>query len=59
MNGVTDRADLDVVASHALASLLSRSHLLQPDAVAAAVIEAAEPLGVQLARIYLADLQQR
>ena len=59
MNGVTDRADLDVVASHALASLLSRSHLLPPDAVAAAVIEAAEPLGVQFARIYLADLQQR
>lgn len=52
----SDRAAL---AGQVLADLMSRSHLLEPDAVAGAIADAAAPLGVRSARIYLTDLQQR
>jgi serine phosphatase RsbU (regulator of sigma subunit) len=51
--------DLDAVAGRVTAELLSRSHLMQPVGVAEALAEAARPLGVSGAQIYLADLQQR
>src|ERR1700761_2418848 len=51
--------DLDAVAGRALASLLKRSHLMGPAEVSTAVVQAALPLGVSAARVYLADLEQR
>jgi hypothetical protein len=51
--------DLDAVAGRVSAELLAQSHLLAPDAVPGALAEAARPLGISGARIYLADLRQR
>jgi serine phosphatase RsbU (regulator of sigma subunit) len=51
--------DLDAVAGRVTAELLSRSHLMRPAEVTGALTQAARPLGVSAARIYLADLQQR
>jgi hypothetical protein len=51
--------DLDALAGRAAAELLARSHLMEPDGIADALSEAARPLGVTAARIYLADLQER
>jgi serine phosphatase RsbU (regulator of sigma subunit) len=51
--------DLDALAGRVAASLLGRSHLMQPGDVATVVAEAARPLGVSAAQVYLADLQQR
>jgi serine phosphatase RsbU (regulator of sigma subunit) len=51
--------DLDAVAGRMTAGLLRQSHLMPPGAVAAALVEAARPLGVTGAEVYLADLQQR
>jgi serine phosphatase RsbU (regulator of sigma subunit) len=53
------QADLDAVAGRVIAGLLRQSHLMPPDAVPAALAEAARPLGVTGAEVYLADLQQR
>lgn len=53
------RVERDAVSGRVTADLLAQSHLLSPDNVAEAVSEAAKPLGVLRARIYLADLQQR
>lgn len=50
--------DLDAVVSGVAADLVQRSHLAQPDEIAASVAAAAAPLGVSSARIYLADLEQ-
>src|ERR1700761_7175374 len=51
--------DLGAVAGRVLAELISRSHLMRPAEVTAALAQAAVPLGVSAARVYLADLQQR
>jgi Stage II sporulation protein E (SpoIIE) len=51
--------DLDAVAGRVTAGLLRQSHLMRPDDVPGALAEAARPLGVSAARVYLADLQQR
>lgn len=51
--------DLDAVAGRVMAELLERSHLMRPAEVSSALTQAALPLGVSAARIYLADLQQR
>jgi hypothetical protein len=53
------QADLDAVAGRVTADLLRQSHLMPPGTVAAALAEAARPLGVTGAEVYLADLQQR
>lgn len=50
---------LDAIAGRVGAELLTRSHMLPPGSVAEALAEAARPLGVVRAMIYLADLQQR
>jgi len=50
--------DLDAVTSRVLAELLHRSHLVPPDGITGALTQAARPLGVSGARVYLADLQQ-
>ena len=50
---------LDAVTGEVTARLLGLSHLLPPGEVASAVAEAARPLGVSGAQVYLADLQQR
>jgi serine phosphatase RsbU (regulator of sigma subunit) len=49
----------DVLAGRVIAELLSRSHLMRLAEVSTALTQAALPLGVSAARIYLADLQQR
>ena len=54
-----EERDLDAVTGRVLAELLSRSHLMRPDDITDALTQAARPLGVSAARIYLADLQQR
>jgi hypothetical protein len=54
-----EEGDLDAVAGRVIAELLSRSHLMRPTEVSTALTQAALPLGVSAARIYLADLQQR
>src|SRR5579863_10564100 len=54
-----EEGDLDAVAGRVIAELVSRSHLMGPAEVSAALTQAAQPLGVSAARIYLADLQQR
>jgi serine phosphatase RsbU (regulator of sigma subunit) len=51
--------DLDTVAGRVTADLLNRSHLMRPADITSALTEAARPLGVSGAWIYLADLQQR
>ena len=51
--------DLDAVVGRVIAELLERSHLMRPAEVSSALTQAALPLGVSAARIYLADLQQR
>jgi hypothetical protein len=53
------QADLDAIAGRVTAGLLRQSHLMPPGRVAAALAEAARPLGVTGAQVYLADLQQR
>ncbi|HEY0938406.1 MAG TPA: PP2C family protein-serine/threonine phosphatase [Trebonia sp.] len=53
------QSDLDAVAGRVIAELLSRSHVMRPADVSAVLTEAALPLGVSAARIYLVDLQQR
>jgi serine phosphatase RsbU (regulator of sigma subunit) len=50
---------LDAVAGRVTADLIRRYHLMPPGAVAATLAEAARPLGVTGAQVYLADLQQR
>jgi hypothetical protein len=51
--------DLDAVAGRVAAELLLRSHLMRPADITGALTQAARPLGVSAARIYLVDLQQR
>ena len=51
--------DLDAVAGRVIAEMLRRSHLLPPGELSSALTQAAVPLGVSAARIYLADLQQQ
>lgn len=51
--------DLDAVVGRMTAELLSRSHLMRPGDVPDALAQAARPLGVSAAQVYLADLQQR
>jgi serine phosphatase RsbU (regulator of sigma subunit) len=51
--------DLDVIAGQLTAQLLERAHLISPEDLADGIAEAARPLGVTGAHIYLADLQQR
>jgi Stage II sporulation protein E (SpoIIE) len=51
--------DLEAMTGKIAAKLLERSHLVPPEGIAAVIVEAARPLGVDAARIYLADLQQR
>jgi hypothetical protein len=53
------KGDLDAVAGRVIAGLLSRSHLMRPAEVTAALAQAALSLGVSATRIYLVDLQQR
>jgi hypothetical protein len=48
----------DPVIGQMLSTLLLRSHLMAPGTLADHLAEAARPLGVSEARIYLADLQQ-
>lgn len=50
---------VEALTGRVVAELLARSHFLAPEQVAAALMDAAGPLGVTAARIYLADLQQR
>ena len=54
-----EEGDLDAAAGRVIAELVSRSHLMGPAEVSTALAQAALPLGVSAARIYLADLQQR
>ncbi len=54
-----EERDLDAVTARVTAELLRRSHLMRPADIAGALAEAARPLGVSAAQIYLADLQQR
>jgi hypothetical protein len=56
---MTDDAGLDALAGQIVAGLLARSHLLEPGMIPEVITEAARPLGVQAARVYLSDLQQR
>jgi hypothetical protein len=51
--------DLDAVVGRVTAGLLRQSHLMRPDDVPGALAEAARPLGVAAAQVYLADLQRR
>jgi serine phosphatase RsbU (regulator of sigma subunit) len=54
-----DEGELDAVADRVMAELLSRSHLMRLGEVSDALAQAALPLGVFGAAIYLADLQER
>jgi serine phosphatase RsbU (regulator of sigma subunit) len=54
-----EEGELDAVADWVMAELLSRSHLLPLGEVSDALRQAALPLGVSAAGIYLADLQER
>ena len=54
-----EEGELDAVADWVMAELLSRSHLLRLAEVSDALTQAALPLGVSAASIYLADLQER
>jgi serine phosphatase RsbU (regulator of sigma subunit) len=51
--------DLDARTGRVAAELLDRSHLLVPEQLADALMDAAGVLGVITARIYLTDLQQQ
>lgn len=51
--------DLDAIAGRVSVELLRQSHLMRPAEVAGAIAQAAQPLGVSGAQVYLADLQQR
>jgi serine phosphatase RsbU (regulator of sigma subunit) len=53
------QASVDSAIGQVVADLLRRSHLLMPMAVAEAIADAAKPIGVSEARIYLADLEQQ
>jgi serine phosphatase RsbU (regulator of sigma subunit) len=55
---VPAEAELDAVAGRVAAELLAQSHFLPPGAVTGSIAEAARPLGVSGACIYLSDLQQ-
>ena len=57
--GSSGSRDLDAVAGQLAARLLEQAHLAGPEEIADSVVEAARPLGVTGARLYLADLQQR
>jgi hypothetical protein len=60
MNSQADaRPGLDAVAGRVTADLIRLYHLMPPGALAATLAEAARPLGVTGAQVYLADLQQR
>lgn len=60
MNSQADaRPSLDAVAGQVTADLIRQYHLMPPAALAATLAEAARPLGVTGAQVYLADLQQR
>jgi serine phosphatase RsbU (regulator of sigma subunit) len=54
-----EEGELDAIADWVMAELLSRSHLLRLAEVSDALTQAALPLGVSAASIYLADLQER
>jgi stage II sporulation SpoE-like protein len=54
-----EEGDPNALAGPVIAELLSRSHLMRLAEVSTALTQAALPLGVSAARIYLADLQQR
>jgi serine phosphatase RsbU (regulator of sigma subunit) len=54
-----DEGELDAIADRVMAELLSRSHLMPLAEVSDALAQAALPLGVSAAAIYLADLQER
>ena len=54
-----DEPSADEVAGRVTAELLGQSHLMQPPGVAGALAQAARPLGVSAAQVYVADLQQR
>jgi serine phosphatase RsbU (regulator of sigma subunit) len=54
-----EEGELDAVADWVMAELLRRSHLLRLAEVSDALTQAALPLGVSAAGIYLADLQER
>lgn len=51
--------DLDAVTGRVTAELLRRSHVMRPTDLTGALTQAARPLGVSAAQIYLVDLQQR
>ena len=54
-----EESDLDAVAGRVTAELLRRSHVMRPADLTGALTQAARPLGVSAAQIYLVDLQQR
>jgi serine phosphatase RsbU (regulator of sigma subunit) len=54
-----EEGELDALADRVMAELLSRSHLMPLAEVSDALAQAALPLGVSAAAIYLADLQER
>jgi hypothetical protein len=54
-----EERDLDAVAGRVTAELLRRSHVMRPADLTGALTQAARPLGVSAAQIFLADLQQR
>jgi hypothetical protein len=54
--GLREEGGVDAVTGRVLAELVSRSHLMEPDEVSTALTQAALPLGVLAACIYLADL---
>lgn len=54
-----EERDLDALAGRVTAELLWRSHLMRPADLTGTIAQAARPLGVSAAGIYLADLQQR
>ena len=54
-----EEGELDALADRVMAELLSRSHLMRLTEVSDALAQAALPLGVSAAGIYLADLQER
>lgn len=49
----------DALAGKVLAELLASSHLMPPGGLTDLIVERAAPFGVQCARIYLADLEER
>jgi hypothetical protein len=55
----SDERELDAIAGRIASDLLVHSHLLAPGTIAGALSEAARPLGISAACIYLTDLEQR